>query len=112
VLGLVQSFLKQYSTETAAWKAVSTLRLDINQQTLRPEGQPETFEQLANHYRMVELDLEKESERKVRQTKQTVQFHDILYTLSLEILYTSAHAEVGRRCHGRRWKFGNSVLSL
>jgi integrase len=68
---LVVGSVKQYSTETAAWKAVSTLRLDINQQTLRPEGQPETFEQLANHYRMVELDLEKESERKVRQTKQT-----------------------------------------
>ena len=68
---LVVGSVKQYSTETAAWKAVSTLRLDINQQTLRPEGQPETFEQLANHYRMIELDLEKESERKVYQTKQT-----------------------------------------
>ena len=62
--------VKQYSTETAAWKAVLTLRLDINQQTLRPEGQPETFERLADHYRMIELDLDKESERKVRQTKQ------------------------------------------
>jgi len=61
----------QYSTETAAWKAVSTLRLDINHHTFRPEGQPETFEQLVEHYRMIELDLEKESERKVRQTKQT-----------------------------------------
>ena len=68
---LVVGSVKQYSTETAAWKAVSTLRLDINQETLRPEGQPETFEQLANHYRMIELDLEKESERKVHQTKQT-----------------------------------------
>ncbi len=68
---LVVGSVKQYSTETAAWKAVSTLRLDINEQTLRPEGQPETFEQLADHYRMIELDLEKESERKVRQTKQT-----------------------------------------
>ena len=61
----------QYSTETAAWKAVSTLRLDINHHTFRPEGQPETFEQLVEHYRMIELDLEKESERKVHQTKQT-----------------------------------------
>jgi len=68
---LVVGSVKQYSTETAAWKAVSTLRLDINEQTLRPEGQPETFEQLADHYRMIELDLEKESERKVYQTKQT-----------------------------------------
>ncbi len=68
---LVVGSVKQYSTETAAWKAVSTLRLDINHHTFRPEGQPETFEQLVEHYRMIELDLEKESERKVRQTKQT-----------------------------------------
>ena len=61
----------QYSTETAAWKAVSTLRLDVNDHTSRPEGVPGTFEQLVEHYRMIELDLEKESERKVRQTKQT-----------------------------------------
>jgi hypothetical protein len=32
---------------------------------------PETFEQLVEHYRLIELDLEKESERKVVQTKQT-----------------------------------------
>jgi integrase len=63
--------VKQYSTEAAAWKAVSTLRLDINHHTFRPEGHPETFEQLVEHYRMIELDLEKASERKVRQTKQT-----------------------------------------
>jgi hypothetical protein len=68
---LVVGPVTQYSTEKAAWKAVSTLRLDINHHTFRPEGQPETFEQLADHYRKIELDLEKESERKVRQTKQT-----------------------------------------
>lgn len=68
---LVVGSVKQYSTEKAAWNAVSTLRLDINHHTFRPEGQPETFEQLVKHYRMVELDLEKASERKVRQTKQT-----------------------------------------
>jgi len=68
---LVVGSVKQYSTETAAWKAISTLCLDINYHTHHPEGQPETFEQLADHYRMIELDLEKESERKVRQTKQT-----------------------------------------
>ena len=38
---------------------------------LRPEGLPETFEQLVEHYRLIELDLEKESSRKVVQTKQT-----------------------------------------
>jgi integrase len=68
---LVVGSVKQYSTEKAAWNAVSTLRLDINHHTFRPEGQPETFEQLAEHYRMIELDLEKASERKVPQTKQT-----------------------------------------
>jgi len=68
---LVVGPVTQYSTEKAAWKAVSTLRLDINHHTFRPEGQPETFEQLADHYRKIELDLEEESERKVRQTKQT-----------------------------------------
>jgi integrase len=68
---LVVGSVKQYSTETAAWKAVSTLRLDVNYHTSLPEGIPGTFEQLVEHYRMIELDLEKESERKVRQTKQT-----------------------------------------
>ena len=68
---LVVGTVKQYSTETAAWKAVSTLRLDVNHHTSRPEGLPETFEQLAEHYRLIELDLEKDSERKVYQTKQT-----------------------------------------
>lgn len=60
----------QYSTEKAAWAAVGTLRLDINYETLRPEGRPETFKELAGHYELVELDLEKQSERKVSQTKQ------------------------------------------
>ncbi|MDQ2833835.1 MAG: site-specific integrase [Acidobacteriota bacterium] len=68
---LVVGSVKQYPTETAAWKAVSTLRLDVNHHTSRPEGLPETFEQLAEHYRLIELDLEKTSERKVYQTKQT-----------------------------------------
>jgi hypothetical protein len=67
---LVVGSVKQYPTETAAWKAVSTLRLDINHHTSRPEGLPETFEQLVQHYRMIELDLEKASERKGHQTKQ------------------------------------------
>ena len=68
---LVIGSVKQYPTETAAWKAVSTLRLDVYHHTSRPEGLPETFEQLVEHYRLIELDLEKESERKVVQTKQT-----------------------------------------
>lgn len=68
---LVIGSVKEYPTETAAWKAVSTLRLDINYNTSRPDVLPETFEQLANHYRLIELDLEKESERKGHQTKQT-----------------------------------------
>gem|GEM_PF-5776328 len=56
-------------SETAAWKAVSTLRLDINYHTSRPEGIPETFEQLVKYYQLIELDLEEESEWKVHQTK-------------------------------------------
>jgi hypothetical protein len=47
---LVIGSVKQYPTETAAWKAVSTLRLDVNHHTSRPEGLPETFEQLIEHY--------------------------------------------------------------
>jgi integrase len=68
---LVIGSVKQYPTETAAWKAVSTLRLDVNYHTSRPEGIPDRFEQLAEHYTLIELDLEKDSERKVYQTKQT-----------------------------------------
>jgi integrase len=68
---LVIGSVKQYPTETAVWNAISTLRLDINYSTSRPEALPETFEQLAKHYQLIELDLEKESERKGHQTKQT-----------------------------------------
>jgi hypothetical protein len=68
---LVVGSVKQYPTETSVWKAVSTLRLDINHHTSRPEGLPETFEQLEKHYQLIELDLEKPSERKGHQTKQT-----------------------------------------
>jgi integrase len=68
---LVIGTVEQYPTETAAWKAVETLRLDINYHTSRPKGSPETFEQLVKHYQMIELDLEKTSERKGYQTKQT-----------------------------------------
>ena len=39
---LVVGPVTQYSTETAAWEAVSTLRLDSSYHTFRPEGQPET----------------------------------------------------------------------
>ena len=66
---LVVGTVKEYPTETSAWKAIETLRLDINFQTPRPDAIPETFEQLSKHYQMIELDLEKESERKCVQTK-------------------------------------------
>jgi integrase len=68
---LVIGTVKQYPTESAAWKAVETLRLDVNHYTFRSEGSPETFGQLVKHYQMIELDLEKASERKGYQTKQT-----------------------------------------
>jgi len=67
--------VKQYPTESAAWKAVETLRLDINHHTYRPEGSPESFGQLAKHYQMIELDMEKPSERKGYQTKQTYEIY-------------------------------------
>ncbi|MFP5249400.1 MAG: tyrosine-type recombinase/integrase [Acidobacteriota bacterium] len=67
---LVVGTVKQYPTETSAWKAVEMLRFDINYQTLRPDAVPEKFRQLSEHYQMVELDLEKPSERKGHQTKQ------------------------------------------
>jgi len=70
IRALVIGTVKQYSTETAAWKAVETLRLDINHQTPRPDSLPERLIQLVEHYRMIELDLTKPSERKGYQTKQ------------------------------------------
>jgi integrase len=72
---LVIGTVKQYPTETAAWKAVEMLRLDINYHTSRPEGLPDTFGQLVKHYQMIELDLEKTSERKGYQTKQTYEVY-------------------------------------
>ena len=68
---LVIGTVKQFPTGSAAWKAVETLRLDINAHTARPEGSPATFDDLVKHYQMIELDLEKRSERKGYQTKQT-----------------------------------------
>jgi len=68
---LVVGTVKQYPTETALRKAVSTLRLDVNFNTSRPEGIPDTFGKLIEHYQTIELDLERPSERKVPQTKQT-----------------------------------------
>lgn len=68
---LVVGTVKQYPTETALRKAVSILRLDVNFNTSRPEGIPDTFGKLIEHYRTIELDLERPSERKVPQTKQT-----------------------------------------
>ena len=72
---LVIGTVKEYPTESAAWKAVETLRLDINYHTSRPGGLPESFEQLVKHYQMIELDLEKTSERKGYQTKQTYEIY-------------------------------------
>jgi hypothetical protein len=65
---LVIGSVKQYPTETAASKAVSTLHLDVNHHTSRPEGLPEAFEQLAEHYRLIELNLEKESDPRTSPT--------------------------------------------
>jgi len=49
-------------------------------------------------------------------SESSVQFHDTLYTMSQDILYTSARvlasAEVGCRCHGKRWTSGISEFGL
>lgn len=72
---LVIGTVKQYPTETSAWKAVEMLRFDINYQTLRPGAVPERFRELSEHYQMIELDLAKPSERKGHQTKQLYEIY-------------------------------------
>src|SRR5205814_7292454 len=62
--------------------------------------------------------LKKPSKGKVRYAhplQSAVQSHDILYTLSLDRLYTPARKgrrEVEAGWHGRRWMFGNSGYGL
>ncbi len=67
---LVIGTVKECVTESAAWKAVETLRLNINYDLLHSDMITATFQQAVEHYRKVELDLEAESERKTFKTKQ------------------------------------------
>ncbi len=67
---LVVGTVKEYKTETAAWKAVETLRLNVNQEALRPDAVALTFKQTVEHYRTIELNVDTESERKTFKTKQ------------------------------------------
>jgi len=62
--------VREYKTESTAWKAVETLRLNVNQEALRPDAVAFTFKQAVEHYRMIELNVEIESERKTFKTKQ------------------------------------------
>ena len=66
VIGTVE----EHRTQTVAWRAVDSLRFDLNHETRRTESVPAKFSQLLQHYRKVELDLSVESERKGHQTKQ------------------------------------------
>jgi len=66
---LVVGTVKEYKTESAAWTAVETLRLRINQEALKPESVTLTFKQAADHYREVELNVAIDSERKTHKTK-------------------------------------------
>ena len=67
---LVVGTVKEYKTESAAWTAVETLRLNINQEALRTDAVVLTFKQATEHYRQIELNVETESERKTFKTKQ------------------------------------------
>ena len=67
---LVIGTVKEYKTESAAWTAVETLRLNVNQEALRPDAVALTLKQTVEHYRAIELDVEVESERKTFKTKQ------------------------------------------
>jgi hypothetical protein len=55
---------EEYRTQTAAWRAVESLRFDINHETRRAASVPSSFSQLLEHYRKAELDLAVDSERK------------------------------------------------
>jgi integrase len=67
---LVVGTVKDYKTESAAWMAVETLRLNVNQEALRPDAVALTLKQAVEHYRAIELNVEVESERKTFKTKQ------------------------------------------
>ena len=66
VIGTVE----EHRTQTSAWRAVESLRFDLNHEIHRAESVPAKFSQLLQHYRKVELDLSVQSERKGYQTKQ------------------------------------------
>jgi integrase len=67
---IVVGTVKEYKTESAAWKAVETLRLNVNQEALRPDAAALAFRQAVKHYRMIELNVDTDSERKTFKTKQ------------------------------------------
>lgn len=67
---LVVGTVKEYKTESAAWMAVETLRLNVNQEALRTDSVALTLKQAVEHYRKIELNVEIESERKTFKTKQ------------------------------------------
>lgn len=67
---LVIGTVKEYTTESSAWKAVESLRLNVNQEALRAESVALTFKQAVEHYRQIELNLEVDCDRKTFKTKQ------------------------------------------
>jgi integrase len=67
---LVIGTVKEYTTESSAWKAVELLRLNVNQEALRAESVALTFKQAVEHYRQIELNLEVDCDRKTFKTKQ------------------------------------------
>lgn len=61
---------KEYPTETAAWKAVASLRLDINAESVSTS--PLTIRELAQHYKEKEL---AEGMNKTAKTRETYEQH-------------------------------------
>lgn len=66
---LVVGTVKQLPTESAAWKAVDVLGLNINAECPAVCRSPLTFRELVQHYQTKELDLDAQSEWKTYSTK-------------------------------------------
>jgi len=71
VIGTVE----EHRTQTAAWRAVESLRFDLNHETRRAEAVAAKFSQLLQHYRKVELNLSIDSCRGLGSSVRTALYH-------------------------------------
>ncbi len=67
---LVVGTVQEFKTESSAWNAVSTMRLEINQEALQAQTTVLLLKEVIEHYRRSELNVELESDRKTFKTKQ------------------------------------------